>query len=116
MRPVKRKFNDLANNQINFKKIKKLNHDEYEEISYKTCLADDLLADITDNMKNLNIRRNITKMYNNVENPENIKVELRTKIKRQVCTVPELKTDNRFNFKKAFQQEIQYKSPQSKKC
>ncbi len=109
MRPVKRKYIETSSNQITFQKVRKLNYDEFEEIRYTTCLEDNELAEITDNLKNLNIKKNISKLYNNIDNPEKIKVEVTKKVKKINPFMP----DNRFNFKKTFQQEIQFKSPQS---
>jgi hypothetical protein len=114
MKGIKRKFNALQYTQINFQKIRKLNNDEYEENTYTACLPEYELSNITDNLNNLTIKKNINKLYYNIENPEKIKVEVTTKIKKQTITVPDLKTENRFNFKKTFQQEINLKSPQSK--
>ena len=113
MRGVKRKYNALDNTQVNFLKIRKLNCDEYEENRYAACLVDDELAGLTDNLSNLAIKKNIGKTYYNVENPEKIKVHVTTKIKKPMAGVPSLKTENRFNFKKTFQQEIMMKSPES---
>ena len=62
MRPVKRKYVEISTNQITFLKVRKLNCDEFEEIRYTSCLEDNELSEITDNLKNLNIKKNI-KLY-----------------------------------------------------
>jgi hypothetical protein len=114
MRALKRKHNDLENNQIYFQKVRKLNCQEYEKNVYTACLVDDELANITDNMNNLSIKKNIGKLYYNIENPEKVKVQVTTKIKKPSVTMPVLKTENRLNFKKTFEQEAKIKSPPSK--
>ena len=116
MRAMKRKHNDLENTQVYFQKVRKLNGQEYEKNTYNACLVDDALADITDNLNNLAIKKNIGKLYYNIDNPERLKVQVTTKIKKPLTSMPELKTENRFNFKKTFQQEIKMKSPPSIYC
>jgi hypothetical protein len=113
MRAIKRKHNELESTHYNFQKIRKLNNEEYEEKSYAVCLMDNELAGLTDNLNNLTIKKNIGKNYYNVDNPEKIRVQVTTKIKKPIALLPILKTDNRFNFKKTFQQEIMMKSPES---